>query len=86
MNRVRKTPAASAPPASSRGSREPLGRGVVAEAYSVEEAARAAGVSRSFLYERIALGELATVKAGKRRLVRVEALRRWLDSLETRAA
>jgi len=26
------------------------------------------------------------VKVGKRRLVRVEALRRWLKSLETKAA
>jgi excisionase family DNA binding protein len=57
-----------------------------AEALSVEEAASAAGVSRTFLYERISSGELPTIKLGKRRLVRVEALRRWLASLESRAA
>ena len=57
-----------------------------AEAESVAEAARRAGVSRSFLYERVASGELATIKCGKRRLVRVETLRRWLASLETGAA
>jgi excisionase family DNA binding protein len=57
-----------------------------AEAMSVAEAATRAGVSRTFLYERISSGELPTVKLGKRRLVRVEALRRWLASLETRAA
>ena len=57
-----------------------------AEALSVGEAAARAGVSRTFLYGRISSGELPTVKAGKRRLVRVEALRRWLKGLETRAA
>lgn len=56
------------------------------EAESVAEAARRAGVSRTFLYERIAAGELPTIKAGKRRLVRVEALRAWLLRLETRQA
>ncbi len=56
------------------------------EAVSVEDAARRAGVSRTFLYQRISSGELPTVKVGKRRLVRVEALRRWLKSLETKAA
>ena len=56
------------------------------EAESVADAARRAGVSRTFLYERIAAGELPTVKAGKRRLVRVEALRAWLLRLERRQA
>jgi excisionase family DNA binding protein len=55
------------------------------EALSVEQAASAAGVSRTFLYERISSGELPSIKAGKRRLVRPDALRRWLASLETRA-
>jgi excisionase family DNA binding protein len=58
----------------------------VPEAESVGDAARRAGVSRTFLYERISSGELPTVKLGKRRLVRVEALRGWLKSLETKAA
>ena len=50
------------------------------------EAARRAGVSRTFLYERIASGELPTIKAGKRRLVRVETLRAWLKRLEQKQA
>ena len=58
----------------------------IPEALSVEEAASAAGVSRTFLYDRISSGELPTVKLGKRRLVRVEVLRGWLKSLETKAA
>jgi excisionase family DNA binding protein len=58
----------------------------VAEALGVAEAAARAGVSRTFLYERISSGELPTVKLGKRRLVRVEALRLWLKSLESHAA
>ncbi len=60
--------------------------GTPAEALSVAEAAARAGLSRTFLYERITSGELPTVKVGKRRLVRVEALRRWLERLETSAA
>ena len=56
------------------------------EAEGVAEAARRAGVSRTFLYERIASGELTTIKAGKRRLVRVETLRAWLKRLEQKQA
>ena len=55
------------------------------EAVSVDEAARRAGVSRAFLYERLAAGELPSIKLGKRRLVRVEALRAWLASHEQSA-
>jgi excisionase family DNA binding protein len=54
----------------------------LAEALSVAEAAARTGVSRTFLYEHIASGELPTVKLGKRRLVRVAALRAWLERLE----
>jgi excisionase family DNA binding protein len=77
---LRKRPAAGAAP------RSPAGSSAGPEAESVPEAAARAGVSRSFLYERIASGELPTIKCGKRRLVRVETLRRWLASLETGAA
>ena len=48
----------------------------------MEEAARRAGVSRTFLYEHIGSGQLPTIKLGKRRLVRLEALRAWLRHLE----
>jgi excisionase family DNA binding protein len=64
----------------------PGGVGGVAEALSVPEAAARAGVSRTFLYERISSGELPTIKLGKRRLVRVEALSQWLKSLERSVA
>lgn len=65
-----------------------------AEAVSVSMAARRAGVSRTFLYEalnpataaRVGIPALPSIKAGKRRLVRIEALRGWLKSLETKAA
>ncbi len=56
------------------------------EALSVEDAARRAGIGRTFLYEAISSGRLPSIKLGKRRLVRVEALRRWLERLETDAA
>jgi excisionase family DNA binding protein len=64
----------------------PEAGGDLAEALSVAKAAKRAGVSRSFLYGRIASGDLPTVKLGKRRLVLVPTLRRWLASLETGAA
>ena len=80
MADLRERPAAGAAPC------DHAGLGTEPEAESVPAAARRAGVSRSFLYERIASGELPTVKCGKRRLVRVATLRRWLASLETGAA
>jgi excisionase family DNA binding protein len=61
-------------------------RSAAPEAVSVEEAARRAGVSRAFLYQRLASGELPSIRLGKRRLVRVEALRAWLLGHERGAA
>lgn len=52
------------------------------ELLNVLDAARAAGISRSKLYEFIRSRELRSVKIGKRRLVRVEALRAWIASKE----
>jgi excisionase family DNA binding protein len=51
-------------------------------AISVEQAARTAGLGRTLLYSLITSGELPSVKIGKRRLIRVEALARWLASQE----
>jgi excisionase family DNA binding protein len=51
-------------------------------ALSVEEAARAVGISRATLYRLVAQRRLATVKIGSRRLVPVAAL----DSLLEKAA
>lgn len=56
------------------------------DAESVADAARRAGVSRTLFYELIAAGEVATIKLGKRRLVRVEETQNLLKRLERRAA
>ncbi|HET6518771.1 MAG TPA: excisionase family DNA-binding protein [Geminicoccaceae bacterium] len=47
-------------------------------AYSVDRAARAAGIGRTKPCEAIARGELPSVKIGRRRLILAEDLRRWL--------
>lgn len=48
-------------------------------AVSPADAARLAGVGRTFIYEEIKAGRLASLKIGKRRLIKVEELNRWLD-------
>lgn len=45
------------------------------------EAAALARVSRSFLYERLASGEIESRKAGRRRLVVAASLNRWITNL-----
>ena len=45
------------------------------------EAAALARVSRSFLYERLASGEIESRKAGRRRLVVAASLNRWMSNL-----
>lgn len=53
------------------------------EALSVSEAAETAGIGRSTFYELLDRGEgPATFTIGRRRLVRVEAVREWLADLE----
>ena len=47
-------------------------------AFTPEEAAEAIGVSRSFFYEHI-LADLQVVRVGRKRLVPVKELERWLD-------
>lgn len=51
-------------------------------AYSPAEAASALGISRARLYELLTDGTIPSVKLGRRRLVRHEALTTLLDSLE----
>lgn len=46
---------------------------------SVEEAARRLGVGRSAMYELLASGQIGRVKVGRRTLVPVQELRRWVD-------
>ena len=49
-------------------------------AYGVIEAASLLGLSRASLYKMMSAGELASFKAGKRRLIAAEALRSWLEN------
>lgn len=46
--------------------------------YSVVEAAEAAGISRSMLYQEIMAGRLRAVKVGRRTLVLAADLQGWL--------
>ena len=50
-------------------------------AYSPNEAAAAAGIGRTFLFEQIRLGKLPAKKAGRRTLIDADSLRRWIKSL-----
>jgi excisionase family DNA binding protein len=54
-------------------------------AVSIADAARLAGVGRTFLYERIALGELPVRRLGRRVLVLPADLEHWLSALPTTA-
>ena len=47
-----------------------------------DEAARLAGVGRTTLYAALAKGDLPSIKIGTRRLVRVDAIREWLEAHE----
>jgi excisionase family DNA binding protein len=49
---------------------------------TVNEAARAARLSRSFLYLKIRSGDLPTLKVGRARRVRVSDLSAWLDGMK----
>ena len=53
-------------------------------AYSPDEAAALIGVSRSFFFEHV-LPELRVVRVGRRRLVSLRELERWLDEAAARA-
>jgi excisionase family DNA binding protein len=55
-------------------------------AVRVEDAAKLVGIGRTEIYKAIKEGSLASLKIGKRRLIRVEALREWLAALERRTA
>ncbi len=47
-------------------------------AYRIDEAVKATGLGRTFLYERIADGTLKSIKVGGRRLIMREDLMRFL--------
>ncbi|PZR51662.1 DNA-binding protein [Xylanimonas oleitrophica] len=59
---------------------------VVPVLYRVDEAAEALRLGRTAVYELIRCGALRTVKVGTRRLVPVEAVREYVDSLSGGAA
>jgi excisionase family DNA binding protein len=48
---------------------------------SVEEAAEVIGIGRSEVYERLARGEIESIKIGRRRIITMEAAKRFLDDL-----
>lgn len=47
-------------------------------AYRIDEAVKASGLGRSFLYERMSSGDLPSVKVGRRRLIMHDDLMRFL--------
>jgi excisionase family DNA binding protein len=50
-------------------------------ALSVGEAAKAAGVGRTLLFEEIRKGRLTARKVGRRTIVTIDDLDRWLEAL-----
>lgn len=50
-------------------------------AVSIPDAVKASGLSRSALYEALKRGDLAAFKAGRRTLIRVADLERYLANL-----
>ena len=63
--------------------RSPRARAEQPLALSMGEAAAAAGIGRVLLYRECKLGRgPATLTIGGRRLIRMEELRRWLESIE----
>ncbi len=51
-------------------------------AVSPADAARLASIGRTTIYRAIGSGELRSLKIGKRRLIAVDALRKWLHAHE----
>jgi excisionase family DNA binding protein len=51
-------------------------------AYSVEEVCDLTGLSRSLVYDLMAAGRLAYIKAGRRRIITAQHLAAFLDSAE----
>jgi excisionase family DNA binding protein len=52
-------------------------------AYRIDEAVKASGLGRTFLYERMATGELKSVKLGGRRLILHADLMAFLTQTST---
>jgi len=48
-------------------------------ALTVEEAAQRLGMTRKALYGHLAAGRIPSIKLGRRRLIPVQSLERWLE-------
>jgi excisionase family DNA binding protein len=55
-------------------------------AMSVEQAAKAAGVGRTLLFEEIRKGRITARKVGRRTIITTEALDAWPESLPVKGA
>jgi len=55
-------------------------------AYSIPEAIETSGIQRDLIYSEINSGRLKSIKIGRRRLVRAEALEQWLKDHEARTS
>jgi excisionase family DNA binding protein len=53
-------------------------------AFTPAEAARVAGIGRTYLFEEIRNRRLVARKAGRRTLIEAEELQRWIKSLPVR--
>lgn len=51
-------------------------------AVAPEEAARLTGLGRTTIFGALKSGALASLKVGRRRLIRIDVLEAWLDSHE----
>jgi excisionase family DNA binding protein len=51
-------------------------------AYTVEEVIESCGIKRDLVYAEINRGNLRTLKVGRRRLIRKEAIKEWLKTHE----
>ena len=56
-----------------------------AEGLNPSQAAQLAGIGRTRVYELMASGDLPSIKLGKRRLIRRQAVLDWLARLESQA-
>jgi excisionase family DNA binding protein len=54
-------------------------------AYSIREAARSLGISRTKMYDLIGRGEIAVIKVGTRTLIPHDELAAFIDRLRTAA-
>ena len=53
--------------------------------YKIGQAAEVTGLSRSLLYERIAVGELKVVRVGRAVRIPADELHRWIETLKEQA-